>query len=130
MLSTVTNYDSQFVSASSRSTGQVYDDELGGSHFEIDSLSEFTEDLDYDIDTSAKPLLENMTNSGNSNSDSYLPSEHCSSLTPEERDSWIKLPPNMKSEIIKGTNRKNRPNNRFNSDKSNNPSHKTIKHTS
>ena len=68
-----------------------------------------------------------MTNRGNSNSDSYSPSEHCSSLTTEERDSWRKLSPNMKSAILKDMNSNNRPNKRFNSDKSNNPSHKTIK---
>ena len=44
LLSAATNYDSQFVSASSRSTRKVCNVELGGSNFEIDSPSEVTED--------------------------------------------------------------------------------------
>ena len=88
-----TDYDSQFVSASYRSTKNVHKTELGGSVFSIDSLSEVTEDFDYDVDASATTLLANMTNHDNFNFDRCLPSEDHSSLTPEERDLWRKLPP-------------------------------------
>ena len=79
------------MSASSRITKNFYDAELGGSVFQICLLSEVTEDVDYDIDESVTALLANMTNRGNWNSDSYLSSEDCSSLTPEERNMWRKL---------------------------------------
>ena len=128
-LSAATNYDSQFVSASARSTRKVYNTELGDIYFVIDSPSEVTEDMDYDIDASATTLLANMANLGNSNPDSYLPSEDYSSLTREERDLWRKIPPNMKSIILKGRNSNNRRNNRFNNE-SNNPISKTIKPSS
>ena len=83
--------------------------------------------MNYDIDASATTLLESLINLGNSNSDSYLPSEVHSSLTPEGKDLWRKLPPNVKSAILKGRNSKNRHNDRFNSNKSNNSSYKIIK---
>ena len=95
LLSAVTNYDSQFVSASSRSTRKVCDTELGGGNFVIDSLSDVTEDFNFDIDTYTTTLLENVTNCGNSHSDRHLPSEDYSSLTPEERDLWKKISPNI-----------------------------------
>ena len=79
-----TGYDDQFASASARSTGNVYNTELGGSYFGLDSPSEVIEDLDYDVNASITTLLENMTNSDNSNSDSYLPLEDYSFLTPWE----------------------------------------------
>lgn len=88
-----TYYDSQFVSTSYRSTNFFHKTELGGSVFSIDSLSEVTEDFDYDVDASATTLLGNMTNRDNFNFDRYLPSEDHYSLTPEERDLWRKLPP-------------------------------------
>ena len=68
-----------------------------------------------------------MTNRGNYNSDGYLPSEEHTSITPEERYLWIKLPSGMKHVILKGRNSNNAPNNSFNSNKSNNPSCKTVK---
>ena len=115
------------MSSSSSNTIKVCNTELGDSDFVIDSPSAFTEDADYEIDASATTLLANMTNHGNPNPDSYLPSEDYSSLTPEERDLWRKIPPNMKSIILKGRNSNNRPNNRCNVNKTNNPSYKTIK---
>ena len=89
-----------------------------------------TKDVDCDVDASATTLLAKMTNRGNSKSDSYLPSEDYSSLTPEERELWRKIPPNMKSIILKGRIRNNIPNSRFNINKSNNTSYKTVKHPS
>lgn len=86
LLSAATNYDMQFASTSSKSTRKVYNTELDSSDFAMDSPSEVTEDTDYDIDASATTLLANMTNRGNANSDSYLPSEDYSSLSAEERD--------------------------------------------
>ena len=65
-----------------------------------------------------------MTNRGYSNSDSYLPSENYSYLPPEEKEIWRKLMPNMKSVILKGVNSSNRPNDRFNSNESNDSSYK------
>ena len=127
LLSAETVYDSQFASVSDRNNRKCYNTELGGTDFEIDSPSEVAEDLDYDIDASATTLLANMINSGKHNSDSYLPSEDYSSLTPKEKDLWIKLTPNVKSVTLKGRNSNNRHNNRFNSNKSNNYSYKTIK---
>ena len=56
-----------------------------------------------------------------------MPSEDFSSLTPEERDSWRKILLNMKSIILKGSDSNSKPNNRFNSNKTNNSSYKTIK---
>ena len=91
LLSAETNYDSQSVSTSSRSTRQVYSTELEDSFFVIDSTSTVTEEVDYDIDTSTTTLLTNVTNSGNYNHDSYFLSEDYSSLTPEERDLWRKF---------------------------------------
>ena len=122
LLSAATNYDSQFVSSSSRSTRKVCNTELENSDFVIDSSSEVTEDADYDIDASATTLLANMTNRGNPKPDSYLHSDDYSSLTPEERDLWRKIPPNVKSIILKGKNSNSRPNNRLNSNKTNNSS--------
>jgi hypothetical protein len=104
LLSAATNYDMQFASTSSKSTRKVYNTELESSDFVMDSPSEVTEDTDYDIDASATTLLANMTNRGNANSDSYLPSEDYSSLSAEERDLWRKIPPSMKSIILKGRN--------------------------
>ena len=123
LLSTGTGYDSQ----SARSTRKFLNAELGASDFELDSPLEVTEDLDYDIDASMTTLLTNMTNIVNYNSYSYLTSCDCSSLTPEEKCLWRKLTPIMKSIILKGRNRKNIPNNRFNINKSNVYSYKTIK---
>ena len=68
-----------------------------------------------------------MTNRGNYNPDSCLPSKNDSSLTFEERDLWSKIPPNMKFIMLKDRNSNNRPNNRFNNNESNNPSYKTVK---
>ena len=127
LLSTATGYDYQFLSASSRSTRKVHNTELGGIDFEIDSPSEVTEYLDYDLDASATAALANMTNRGNSNSDSYLPTEDHSSLTLEEKDLWRKITSNAKSTILKGKNSNNRTNNRFNSNKHNNSSYENIK---
>ena len=72
-------------------------------------------------------MLANITDRGNSNPDSYFPSEDYSSSTRKERDLWRKILPNMKSILLKVKNSNNRPNNGFNSNKSNNPSHKTVK---
>ena len=94
--------------------------------FAIDLPSEVNEDVDYDIDASATTLLKNITNRANPNPDSYFPFEDYSSLTPEERDLWRKIPPNMKSIILKGRNSDSRPSSRFNSNKYNNPSYKTV----
>ena len=58
VLSAVTSYDSQFVCLSTRSTRQFYSTELGSSDFELNSPSEVTEDLDYDVNTSLTMLLE------------------------------------------------------------------------
>ena len=63
----------------------------------MDSPSQATEDVNYDIDASATILLGIMTNSSKSNTENYLPSEDYSSLNPEERDLWRKISPNMKS---------------------------------
>jgi hypothetical protein len=127
LLSAATNYDMQFASTSSKSTRKVYNTELESSDFAMDSPSEVTEDTDYDIDASATTLLANMTNRGNANSDSYLPSEDYSSLSAEERDLWRKIPPSMKSIILKGRNSGNRPSDKFNSNNSNDHSYKSIK---
>ena len=83
--------------------------------------------MDYDIDASATTSLVSVTNRVNSKSDRCLPSQGYSFLTPEERDLLRKIPPNVKSAILKGRNSKNRNNNRFDSTKSNNPSYKIIK---
>ena len=53
VLSTATNYDSQFVSLSTRITRKVHNTELGGSDFVIDSLSEVTKYVGYEMDASA-----------------------------------------------------------------------------
>ena len=116
----------QFASTSSKSTRKVYNTELESSDFVMDSPSEVTEDTDYDIDASATTLLANMTNRGNANSDSYSPSEDYSSLSAEERHLRRKIPPSMKSIILKGRNSGNRPSGRFNSNNSNNHSHKAL----
>ena len=123
MLSVETRYDSQFTSTSARSTRTVCHAELGGSDFE----HEVTEDLDYDSDVYTTILLVNMTNSGNCNSNSYLPSEDHDLLTPEKKDLWGKLAPNMKHVILKGKVSNNKPNNRFNKNKCNNPNYRIIK---
>ena len=68
-----------------------------------------------------------MNNGGNSNSDSYSPSECYASLTPEAKDLRIKLIPHMKDIILKGRKNINRSNYRSNSNKSNNFSCKTVK---
>ena len=115
------------MSSSARSTRKVCNTKLGGSYFVIDSPPTVAEDVDYDDDVSVTTLLENATKHGNSNSDSCLPSEDYSSLTHEERDLWRKIPPNMKHTMLKGRNSSNRPNNRFNSNKSNDHSYKTVK---
>ena len=96
------------MSKSSRSTIKVHNTELGGIFFTIDSPSE-VEDVDYDIDASATTLSENLTNRGKSNYDSYLTSEDYSPLTTEESCLRRKLPPSMKSVILKGRNSNNRP---------------------
>ena len=95
--------------------------------FELDSPSEVTEDLDYDIDAFAITLLANMTNRGDSDSDSYLHSRDCSSLATEGKYVWGKITPNMKCMMLKGRNSINRPNDRFNSSKTNHSNYKTIK---
>ena len=118
------------MSASARSTRKVYHTELGGSVFEIDSLSEVTEDLYYDTDASATTLLANTTNRDNFNSKSCLPSEHCAFITTEEKDSWDKLTPNTKSAMLKGKISNRKPKNRSNDNGFNNPSHGTITLTS
>ena len=59
---------------SARSSRKGYNTELGDSDFELYSPSQVSEDIDYEIDASKTTLLENMTNHGNSNPDSYLPS--------------------------------------------------------
>ena len=82
-LSAETGHYSQFEHASTRSTRKCYHNELGGIDVEIDSPSEVTEDLDCDTDTSATNSLENMTNRGNSNSNSYFTSYDYALLTPE-----------------------------------------------
>ena len=83
------------MSTSPRSTRNFYNAEVGGIDFAIDSPSEVTEDVDNDINASETTLLANMNNRDNSNSDSYLLSEDYSSLTPEERDLWRKIIPNL-----------------------------------
>ena len=85
LISAETGYDSQFTHMSSIITRKVYNTKLGGSNFELYSLSEFAEDSDYDVYASATILLANMTNRGNSNSDSFLPLEDYSYLTQEEK---------------------------------------------
>ena len=42
----------------------------------------------------------------------------------------MKIPPNMKSILLRGINSNNRPNNRFNSNEYDNPSYKTVKPSS
>ena len=65
LISAATSHGSQSVSTSSISTRKIYNTELGGSDFEIDSPSKVADDLDYDTDSSATTLLESMTNRGN-----------------------------------------------------------------
>ena len=115
LLSAVANYDSQFVSASSRSTRKVHSTELEGSDFAINSPSTVTEDVHYAFDDSVTTLLANVTNRVNSNSDSHLYSKDYSSLTPEERCLWRKIQPKMKSTILKGIDSDNRPTVKFTS---------------
>ena len=86
-----------------------------------------TEDLDCDVDSSATILSANIPNRDKFNSYRCLPSDDYSSLTPEERELWRKLSPNMKSIIIKGRKINNRPNKRFNSNEPNNHSCKPVK---
>ena len=68
-----------------------------------------------------------MANRENHNSDTYLPSEDYSLLTPKERKMWLKLTPNMKHVMLKGIN-SNEPANMFNKNK--NTSYKTPKNSS
>ena len=81
LLSTVTIHNSRFASVSARITRKVCHTELGDNYFEICSPSEVAEDLDHDTDSSATTLLANMNNHGNSDSNSYFPSEDHSLLT-------------------------------------------------
>ena len=85
LLSSAKNDDTHFVSASSRTTRKLCSIELRGSDFELDSPSEVTEYLDYETNSSTTTLVANMTTRGNPNSDSFLPSEYCASLLPEEK---------------------------------------------
>ena len=92
MISWATNYHLQFLSVSTRRTRKSHNTELGGSNFAIYSPSDVTEDVDYDIDASASTFFfRKMTTRSNSNSDSYMPSEDYSSLTPEKRCLWRKF---------------------------------------
>ena len=86
------------------STKKVHRTELGGSNFEIDSPSEVTEALDYDVHASATTLLANMTNRGDSKSNVYLPSEYYALLSPEEKYLWVKFTSDMKHVTLKGKN--------------------------
>ena len=127
LLSAATNYDTQCVPTSARSTKKVHYTELEDIDFELDLPSRVTEDFDYDIDASTTTLLSNVTNVINPNSDRYLHPEDYASLTPETKDLWKKLTPDMKAIILKGRNNINRSNNRSSSNKSNNFSYKTVK---
>ena len=67
-----------------------------------------------------------MTNRGNYDPDSYLPSEDCALLTSEEKELWGKLAPTMKCLTLKGKISNSKPNNRFNNNELNNPRCETI----
>ena len=68
-------------------------------HNEDEDLQKGTkEDIDYDIDASASALLVNMTNQS---PNTYIPREDFSSLTPEVKQIWGKIPPDMKAIILR-----------------------------
>ena len=99
-------------------------------HPDLRRLLEVTEDLDYSIDTSATTSLANMANRCNFNPGSCLLSEYHTCLTTEAKNVWQKLHSDMKAVILKGRNSRNRSNDRYNSNESNNFSHESVKPSS
>ena len=62
VVSSSTNYDSQFNSICTKTSRRVYHAEIGDNNFCQDSPYEVTEDFDHNIDASGTSLLANMTN--------------------------------------------------------------------
>lgn len=86
LLSAANNYDYQFVSTQTKNPRRVYASNIDDYDFNQDSPSEVAEDFKYDIDAPASTLLANLTNRIAPNSNSYLPTEDCNSLTPQGKD--------------------------------------------
>ena len=72
VISVFTNYDSKFNSMSTKTSRRIYHTGIGDNNFNQDSLSEGSEDFDYNIDTSATKLLANVNIRELPNSNSYL----------------------------------------------------------
>ena len=103
--SLATNYGSQFPSFLRQISIKVYDDEEDDTSFSQNSISVVTEEtIDYDIDAYASILLLNMTSRNPQGTNVYAPKEDHSSLTPEVREIWSKIPNYMKAIILRGRN--------------------------
>ena len=83
-----------FSSSESQSSRRLHVTESNNSNFSHDSISDFTDDnMNYDIDASARTLLINMSNQS---PNTWMPKEKFSALSPKVRQLWIKIPNNMK----------------------------------
>ena len=97
-----TNDDMQFSSSTSQSSIKVYVTESDDSNFSCYSISEVKEEnIEYDIDTSTSKLLINMSNQS---PNICMPEEDFSSLSPEVRQSWSKIPNDMKTFMLRSRN--------------------------
>ena len=129
VLSASTIYDSQCNSISTKTSCRFYHAESGDNNFNQDSHYEFTEDFDYNIDSSANKLLANITNRERPNYNSYLPPECCNLSNPDTKELWKQLPNDIWHVLLKGRNSVPTSNinsgNRFNKIKSN--KHKPVR---
>ena len=94
ILSAATNQSMQFSPSGSQISRNVYVTESNNSDISRDSISDFTEDnINYDIDASSSTLLINVSNQSPNNN---MPKEDFSTLSPEVRQIWCKIPNDIK----------------------------------
>ena len=86
-------------SSGSQSSRHVYVTESNSSNFSRDSIPDFTEhNVNYAIDASASTLLINMYNQS---PNTHIPKEDFNTLSLEVRETWSKVPNNMKIVMLR-----------------------------
>ena len=94
-----TNYDIQLSSPASQISRKFYVTESNDSNLSRDSIYEVTEEnTEHNIDASAITLLINMCNQS---PNTCMPKEDLSSLGPEVRQIWSKIPNDTKAVMLR-----------------------------
>ena len=101
--SAATNCGSQISSSTSQSSTKVCNTGVGNGKFFHDLIREVAEEkIDFDTGVSTRKSLARMTSQS---PNAHMTKGDCSSLTPEVREIWSKIPNETLSVILRGKSR-------------------------